>query len=93
MHSTGSINFPAFLNLIIKQKERARLMDIENDKLAAFVAAGGCPDKSGAANLDILMNILKNDFGLPIEVDDVLDMLDKNRSGDIDFEEFKALLA
>ena len=67
-------------------------MDIENDKLEAFVAIGGAADKSGMANLDLLMHLLRNDFGLPCELDDILALLDKNKNGEIDFEEFKVLL-
>ena len=43
--------------------------------------------------MDMLVHLLKNDFGLTVEHEDILAMLDKNKNGEIDFDEFKTLLA
>lgn len=59
----------------------------------AFVACGGNRDKSGHVQRDVLVKIIKDDFGLTIDINKLIDDIDTDGSGEIEFGEFKALLS
>lgn len=58
----------------------------------AFVACGGNADKSGHVTREDLVRIIKSDFGLTIDIEELLDQLDTDGSGEVDYDEFKQLL-
>lgn len=39
------------------------------------------------------MRIIKHDFGLTIDIEDLINRIDSNGSGEIEFQEFKTLLS
>ncbi|CAM9471331.1 unnamed protein product [Choristocarpus tenellus] len=86
---SGSIDFPEFLKVIENQKTRAEHFDDETDMVDAFVACGGRMDKSG----HVKRQIIRQDFGLTIDIEDLINRIDSDRSGEIEFREFKALLS
>jgi len=90
---SGSINFAEFLKVIENQKERAENFDDESDMVDAFVACGGAPDKSGNVKRETLVKIIKHDFGLTIDIVEVINNVDTDGSGEIEFDEFKTLLS
>lgn len=90
---SGSIDFSEFLKVIENQKERAENFDDESDMADAFVACGGAADKSGHVKRDTLIKIIKDDFGLTINIEELINEIDKDQSGEIEYEEFKALLS
>jgi len=90
---SGSIDFGEFLKVVESQKKRAENFDDENDMLDAFVACGGKPDKSGHVMRDTLVKIIKQDFGLTIDIEELINKVDTDGSGEIEFEEFKILLS
>lgn len=59
----------------------------------AFVACGGNPDKSGHVQRSTLVKIVKEDFGLTIDIEKLIDDIDEDRSGEIEYTEFKQLLS
>lgn len=59
----------------------------------AFVACGGKRDKSGFVKRETLVKIIKIDFGLTIDIEELINKIDNDGSGQIDFDEFKALLS
>ena len=59
----------------------------------AYVACGGEPDKSGNVRRETLVRIIKQDFGLPIDIEALMNKIDTDGSGEIEFEEFKMLLS
>jgi calmodulin len=59
----------------------------------AFVACGGFHDKSGNVKRETLVKIIKHDFGLTIDIEQLINKIDTDGSGEIEFEEFKALLS
>lgn len=89
---SGAIDFAEFLQVIDNQKDRAALYDDESDMIDAFVACGGCPDKTGCVKKSVLVKIIKQDFGLTINIEEMINKLDVDGSGEIEFEEFKAIL-
>lgn len=90
---SGSINFAEFLKVIENQKERAENFDDESDMVDAFVACGGAPDKSGNVKRETLVKIIKHDFGLTIDIVELINKVDTDGSGEIEFDEFKTLLS
>ncbi|KAF1793832.1 EF-Hand 1, calcium-binding site [Phytophthora cactorum] len=90
---SGEIEFAEFLQVIEAQKLRAAQFDDESDFIDAFVACGGNPDKTGHVERKMLVQLIKKDFGLPIDIDRMLDELDTDGSGEIEYDEFKALLS
>lgn len=91
--NSGEIDFVEFLQVIENQKVMAAMGDNESDLIDAFVACGGHLDKSGHVERKVLVQLIKKDFGLPIDIDRMLDELDTDGSGEIEFDEFKALLS
>ena len=90
---SGSIDFGEFLKVVESQKRRADNFDDENDMIDAFVACGGMADKSGHVKRDTLVKIIKQDFGLTINIEELINKIDTDGSGEIEFEEFKILLS
>jgi len=90
---SGSIDFAEFLKVIENQKERAENFDDESDMIDAFVACGGLQDKSGNVKRETLVKIIKHDFGLTIDIEELINKIDTDGSGEIEFEEFKTLLS
>ena len=59
----------------------------------AYVACGGEVDKSGHVKKSTLVKIIKQDFGLTIDIEELIAKIDIDQSGEIEFEEFKDLLS
>jgi len=90
---SGSIDFGEFLKVIENQKSRAENFDDESDMIDAYVACGGEADKSGHVKKSTLVKIIKQDFGLTIDIEELIAKIDIDQSGEIEFEEFKDLLS
>lgn len=58
----------------------------------AFVAMGGCEDKSGSVDANKLIQIIKGEFEMTIDIERLIKEIDEDGSGEIEFKEFKALL-
>ena len=85
-----SADLGEFLRVIEKQKLRAGAASImDADLLDAFVACGGMPDGSGIVERATLVRIIKVDFGLTIDIEELIDNVDKDGSGEIEYGEFK----
>ena len=89
----GSIGFADFLKVIEKQKEKTLNYDDDSDLVDAYVACGGNPDKSGYILKDTIIRIIKHDFGLTIDIEDMISKVDHEGSGEIRFDDFKLLLS
>ena len=61
--------------------------------VAAYVACGGNVDKTGHVDRNVISKIIKVDFGLHIDIDKMMDAVDKDGSGEMEFEEFQFLLS
>merc|ERR1719498_824061 len=90
---SGSIDFTEFISLIEAQKDKSMASDTEADMLDAFVACGGRRDGTGCVKRDTLVKIIKEDFGLAIDFESLINKIDTDGSGDIEFDEFKVLLS
>jgi calmodulin len=90
---SGSIDFGEFLKVVECQKERAENFDDEDEMVDAFVACGGNEDKSGTVQKETLIKIIKHDFGLTIDIAELVNKVDTDGSGEIEFGEFSVLLS
>ena len=72
---SGTIDFCEFLKVIEKQKERASKFDDEGDMVDAFVACGGNADRTGIVLREKLVKIIRDDFGLIIDIEKLVDAL------------------
>ena len=89
---TGFIEANAFRNVMI-EKEVARLCGTdETELLQAFVAMGGQPDGEGSIDAETLIHTIKNEFQMTIDIEKLIEEIDEDGSGEIEFDEFKALL-
>lgn len=65
----------------------------EDDLVDAFVAMGGNPDKTGTVDAKSLIRTVKNEFELTIDIERLIMEIDGDKSGKIDYYEFKNLLS
>ena len=47
----------------------------------AFVACGGQPNKHGIVKKETLVKIIKHDFGLTIDIEELINKIDTDQSG------------
>lgn len=59
----------------------------------AFIACGGEEDLSGCVKRETLVQIVKEEFGLPIDIEELINKVDTDGSGEIEFDEFEELLS
>jgi len=89
--NTGYIQFSDFKNFISEKKEQEKGTSDE-DLLDAFVAMGGEPDGEGFIDADKLIDTIKNEFEMTIDIENLILKIDEDGSGEIEFDEFKELL-
>ena len=65
----------------------------ETELLDAFVAMGGEPDGEGCVDAQKLIATIKEEFQMTIDIEALIEEIDEDGSGEIEFDEFKALLA
>lgn len=91
---TGEIEFAEFLRAFEKQRGVNVDMEDELDTIDAFTALGGGGpegDKSGHIDTKKLVSVVKDEFGMTIKIDRLVEELDKDRDGKLNYEEFAAL--
>jgi len=57
------------------------------------VACGGDADRGGCVDANVLIKIIKEDFGLSVDMEALIREVDADGSGEIEFEEFEELLS
>jgi calmodulin len=88
---SGLIDFDDFVAIV--EKQRSSDGGDEDDLfLAAFRACGSGPNKGQVVTRDELIKVIKHDFGLTVDVDDLMKNVDMNENGEIQFDSFKKIL-
>ena len=64
----------------------------ESELLDAFVAMGGEPDGEGCVDARKLIATIKDEFEMTIDIERLIQEVDEDGSGEIEFDEFKQLL-
>ena len=86
--NTGSISFAPFKAQIV-DREISRLMgNDETELLDAYVAMGGEPDGGGCVDAKKLIATSKEEFGMTIDIERLIEEIDEDGSGEIEFDEF-----
>ena len=67
-------------------------MSQAEDTLDAFVSLGGEQDGTGHINASVLIDIVKKDFEMTIDIEKLIREIDEDGSGEIEYEEFMELL-
>eukprot|EP00951_Prasinocladus_malaysianus_P041066 scaffold479819_cov35-Prasinocladus_malaysianus.AAC.1 len=88
---SGEIEYEEFVLVVQTAKEKIMNED-DGDMAAAFVAMGGNDDLSGQVSVEKLLHTIR-EFDLEIDLGKMLSEVDKDKSGQIDYSEFKLLLA
>lgn len=83
------MNFGEFLRLMTERKLRINTPLSDDDLLEAYVACGGDADGGGCVNADILVRVIKNDFELAIDIQELIAAVDEDGSGEIEFDEVR----
>ena len=73
-------------------KRTGSVEDESLDILDAFVAMGGNEDGGGNIDADKLIEIIKDDLKMTINIEQMIKDVDEDGSGEIEFEEFECLL-
>ena len=90
--NTGIILYSDFKSRIL-EREMARLKGSDDTELLdAFVAMGGEADGDGCVDAKKLIQTIKNEFEMTIDIEKLIEEIDEDGSGEIEFDEFKALL-
>mmetsp|Transcript_14653 Transcript_14653/g.16835 ORF Transcript_14653/g.16835 Transcript_14653/m.16835 type:complete len:156 (-) Transcript_14653:240-707(-) len=90
--NTGEIQFKDFLKIIAYHKDLQKSND-EDDTLMAFLAMGGGPGKEGKVDAKVLIQVIKEEFNMTIDIEKLIEEIDADGSGEIEYEEFKNLLS
>ena len=81
------------LKPIILEKEMLRIKGSDTEELLdAFVAMGGEEDGEGCVDAKKLISTIKEEFQMTIDIEKLIEEIDEDGSGEIEFDEFKALL-
>jgi Ca2+-binding EF-hand superfamily protein len=78
---------------MVAQMKETKLLQNEEDTLEAFVALGGDPSGDGFIEISNLINILKNNFEMTIDIEKLIQDIDEDGSGKIEYDEFRQLLS
>ena len=61
--------------------------------LDTYVAMGGDQDGGGCVDAEMLIKTIKEEFEMTIDIEALIAEVDEDGSGEIEFDEFKELLA
>lgn len=91
-NNSGSITFFAFKELVLAKREQEKGTS-DADLLDAYVAMGGDEDGGGCVDAEMLIKTIKGEFEMTIDIEALIAEVDEDGSGEIEFDEFKELLA
>ena len=87
----GYIDYISF-RAAVEKKRAGEQRSSKAELLDAFIAMGGEEDGDGSIDADLLVKIIKHDFQMTIDIEALILEIDEDGSGEIEFDEFKALL-
>lgn len=91
-NNTGGMSFFAFKEIVMTKREEAKGTS-DADLLDAYVAMGGDQDGGGCVDAEKLIRTIKEEFEMTIDIEALIAEVDEDGSGEIEFDEFKELLA
>lgn len=95
-NNTGKIEFYEFLKVYEQHQNTGNRDEQDLSKfylVDAFVAMGGNPDCTGSIDTDKLINVIRQQFEMTIDIERLIEDIDEDQSHSIEYEEFKRLLS
>lgn len=94
--NSGKISFYEFIK-VYENHQRDSGEDNEQDLskvyiVDAFVAMGGNPDGSGSIDTNRLIQVVRDQFQMTINIEKLIEEIKDENTHSIDFDEFKSLL-
>jgi len=90
-NNTGNLTFYQFKELVMEKRENEKGSS-DADLLDAYVAMGGDEDGGGCVDAEKLIATIKKEFEMTIDIEALINEVDEDGSGEIEFDEFKELL-
>ena len=90
--NSGKLSKEDFMRVIAEQK-KYHGSSTEEDTLDCFVALGGQANKDGTVEASTLIDIIKDQFEMKIDIEKLIQEVDMDGSGKINFDEFADLLS
>ena len=78
---------------MIAEQKKNQSASNEEDTLDAFVAMGGQEDGDGSIDSERLIHIIKHQFEMTIDIEKLINDIDEDGSGQIEYDEFRNLLS
>ena len=88
----GFIDIDQFKQIVTEQKKNQGVSAAE-ETMESFVSMGGQPDGSGIVDAKKLIDIIKNQFEMTIDIEKLIADIDEDGSGEIEYEEFRCLMS
>ena len=79
--------------MAIVSKYKEKKYDNPEDVLDAYVAMGGDEDGGGNIDADRLIDTIKNEMEMTIDIENLIKEIDEDGSGEIEFDEFRQMVA
>ena len=86
--NTGKIFYSDMKQRIVAREIERLSGSDETELLDAFVAMGGEPDGGGCVDAKKLIYTIKNEFEMTIDIEKLIEEIDEDGSGEIEFDEF-----
>ncbi len=86
-NANGVVDYAEFVRVLECHKARVEALGNDSDLVDAFVACGGNADRSGLVERERLVKIVKEDFGLAMDIGRLFLSYDKRGEGQMEFEE------
>ena len=90
--NAGVLTLFQFKAMVLEKRE-AEKETSDDDLLDAYVAMGGDADGGGCVDADKLIETIKKEFEMTIDIEALINEVDEDGSGEIEFDEFKELLS
>eukprot|EP00762_Andalucia_godoyi_P003600 ANDGO_00641.mRNA.1 flagellar outer arm len=89
---SAGLDFPQYLSFMKTAREFVLNINNDSELVDAFVVLGGKPDRTGHVHFEKLADIIRK-FGLSIDERKLYADTDKDKSGLVDYSEFRQLLS
>ena len=86
-NANGVVDYAEFVRVLENHKARVEALGNDSDLVDAFVACGGNDDRSGQVERERLVKIVKEDFGLAMDIGRLFLSYDKRGEGQMEFAE------
>ena len=86
LNENNKVTFVEFVRLMEGRKKKAQPIS-SKDILLAYIACGGEANGEGFISTEALIKLVKEDFGLAINIGAMIDEVDEDKSGKIEFGE------